>query len=225
MLEELLIHSFFDLEGFPWKELFEGAVYPWEALARLDAFCKTVEGNIEVEIPPGVHLVHPEQIAIGQGTLVEPGAMIVGPCLIGPNCQIRQGAYIRGNVVAGPGAVIGHDTEVKHAILLNGAAAAHFNYVGNSILGRNANLGAGVKCANLRLDHKEIIVYVRGQKIATGLKKLGAIVGDGAQLGCNAVTNPGTLIGKGAICYPCLNIGGVIPPYTKVASHDNASSH
>lgn len=224
MLEELLTKSFFDLEDFPFKELFEGITYPWEALSRLSTYLSKIQPKIEIDVPPGVHLVNPEKIAIGEGTVIEPGAMIVGPCLIGTNCQIRQGAYIRGNVVAGPGSVIGHCTEVKHSILLKGAMAAHFNYVGDSILGRSVNLGAGVKCANFRLDHKEIMIYCRGQKVATGLRKLGAIIGDEAQIGCNAVTNPGTLIGRGVICYPSLNIGGVIAPFTKVASHDNAGS-
>lgn len=224
MLEELSIASFFDLSDFPWLELFEGATYPWEALSRLNAFFTNRKGKIEVDLPEGTHLLHRELIAIGKDTVVDPGVMISGPCLIGRNCHIRNGAYIRGWVVAGPGAVIGYSTEVKHSILLNGARAAHFNYVGDTILGRRANLGAGVKCANQRLDQGEITVYCRERKVKTGLKKLGAIIGDEAQLGCNVVTNPGTLIGKKAICYPCLNIGGVIPSHKRVTKHDDAST-
>jgi NDP-sugar pyrophosphorylase family protein len=219
---ELLYTSFFDLKDFPHKELFEAIVYPWEALSKLDEFFTHFSGKIEIKLPPGVYLENEEKISIGKGTTVEPGVFLQGPCLIGPNCQLRHGAYIRGGVIAGPGSVIGHATEVKHSIFLNGAHAAHFNYVGDSILGSAVNLGAGSKLANLRLDGREISIRFMGKKIPTGRKKLGAIIGDRAQIGCNAVLNPGTLIGKGAICYPCLNISGVIAPQ-KELKHDNTN--
>lgn len=224
MYNELITTSFFDIKEISWKSLFDGIDYPWQALERLSLFLSYCKKGIEVPIPDGVHLVSEEQISIGKGTIIEPGALISGPCLIGPNCQIRHGAYIRGHVITGSHCIIGHDTEIKHSILLNEVRAAHFNYVGNSILGNRVNLGAGVKCANFRLDRKEIVIRFEGQKLLTGLKKLGAIIGDEAQIGCNVVTNPGTLIGKGAICYPCLNIGGIVHPFTKVSIHDNASS-
>ncbi len=216
MFAELNYTSFFDLVDFPWKELFEGTIYPWEALSRLDEFFSNLRGKIESKIPQGVYLQGEEKIFIQSGTVVEPGVTIHGPCALSAHCQIRQGAYLRGGVVAGPGSVIGHATEVKHSIFLTSAHAAHFNYVGDSIIGRAANLGAGAKCANLRLDQKEISVHFAKKKIPTGRKKLGAIIGDEAQIGCNSVLNPGTLIGKGAICYPCLNIGGVIAPFNQV---------
>ncbi len=147
----------------------------------------------------------------GQGSVIESGAYIRGPCVIGSNCVVRHGAYIRGNVLTGHGCVIGHDSELKQAILLNHAQAAHFAYVGDSILGNHVNLGAGVKCANFKLDHTTINLRIDDQKIETGLRKFGALIGDRSQIGCNTVTNPGTLIGQDVHCYPCLNIQGFVP--------------
>jgi len=203
---------FFDLKNFKHASLFHGCKYPWQALAKLKAFFAGMTlGQIECEIPPGVHLEHPESISIGKGSVVEPGAFIRGPCVIGENCEVRQGAYIRGNFVAGDGCVIGHDTEVKNTIFLNDVRAGHFAYLGDSILGNEVNLGAGTICANLRLDHGKIFINTDEEKIITGLSKLGAILGDGVQTGCNSVLNPGTVLGKQTICYPCTNIGGYIP--------------
>jgi NDP-sugar pyrophosphorylase family protein len=211
-MEEFAPHHFFSLGEYPYRELFTGIPYVWEALHRLIPYLEKQKlGIIEVEIPSTAHLIHPEMISIGKGTVVEPGCYIEGPVIIGSNCTIRHGAYIRGNVVIGDGCIIGHGTEVKHSIFLNRALAPHFNYVGDSILGNEVNLGAGVKLANYRLDHQEISFLFRGQKIETRLKKFGAVLGDGVQLGCNAVTNPGTFIGPKAFCYPCVNIRGFIP--------------
>lgn len=202
----------FDLSLFAHRALFSEEIYVWDALKKVESYIRTQKlGNIEIEIPDGVHLVHPELISIGKGTVIEPGAYIKGPCIIGENCQVRQGAYIRGNVIVGNHCVIGHDTEMKSVIMLDYANAAHFAYLGDSILGNRVNLGAGTKCANLRLDHGEVKVEIEGKKVATGLKKFGAILGDDTQLGCNSVTNPGTVTGKGVFCYPCVNFGGVIP--------------
>ena len=162
-------------------------------------------------MPASAFLVNPELISIGKGTVVEPGAYIAGPCIIGQNCQVRNGAYIRGNVIIGDDCVVGHATEIKGSILLNRVCASHFNYVGDSILGNDVNLGAGLVCANLRLDRQKVSIHYKNQKIPTPLKKLGAIVGDGSQLGCNSVLNPGTVLGKKVFCSPCLNISGYIP--------------
>jgi UDP-N-acetylglucosamine diphosphorylase / glucose-1-phosphate thymidylyltransferase / UDP-N-acetylgalactosamine diphosphorylase / glucosamine-1-phosphate N-acetyltransferase / galactosamine-1-phosphate N-acetyltransferase len=210
-MQELSSNHFFSLAAFFHRELFEKAGYVWEALERLLPYLERKKlGLIEVKVPSTAYLTRPELISIGIGTVIEPGAYIEGPAIIGPNNQIRNGAYIRGGVITGEGCVIGHATEVKHSILLNSVQAAHFNYVGDSILGNGVNLGAGVKLANYRLDHKDVAILWQGEKISTGLRKLGAIIGDGAQIGCNAVTNPGTLIGPEAFCYPCENIKGII---------------
>jgi UDP-N-acetylglucosamine diphosphorylase / glucose-1-phosphate thymidylyltransferase / UDP-N-acetylgalactosamine diphosphorylase / glucosamine-1-phosphate N-acetyltransferase / galactosamine-1-phosphate N-acetyltransferase len=209
MDQKLSSHHYFSLEGFAHSALFEGTTFVWEALMRLESYLKKQPVK-KFKIPSGVYLVNPELISIGPGTTIEPGAFIQGPVLIGPNNTIRHGAYIRGGVITGEGCLIGHATEVKHSIFLNGAKAAHFNYVGDSILGNEVNLGAGVKLANYRLDHREVVVHVHNKKISTGLKKFGAVVGDGVQIGCNSVTSPGTLIGPKTLCLPCLNIRGVI---------------
>ncbi|GAB4226485.1 MAG: glucose-1-phosphate thymidylyltransferase [Chlamydiales bacterium] len=212
VLNFLRTEELFDLDQISFSKLFLETVYPWEVLFHLKAFFETQTlGSIQTEIPEGAILVDPENITIGKGTIIEPGSYIKGPCIIGQNCTVRQGAYIRGYCLTGDNCVIGHATEVKHSIFLNHAKAAHFAYLGDSILGSHVNLGAGVKCANLRLDESEIILKLLDGHYSTGLRKLGAILGDYVQIGCNAVTNPGTVMGKRSHCFPCINIGGIIP--------------
>lgn len=196
--------EYFELEGFVHRALFVEGRDVWEALGLLESYVRAWKGGIEGRVEEGAHLSG--EVFVGEGSVVEAGAYVKGPCVIGKGCEVRQGAYVRGNVVIGDGCVIGHATEVKNAIFLNGAHAPHFAYVGDSIMGNGVNLGAGVICANLRLDRAPIVV--RG--VTTGRRKLGAIVGDGSQVGCNVVLNPGTLLGKGVVCYPSLAIGGVI---------------
>jgi UDP-N-acetylglucosamine diphosphorylase / glucose-1-phosphate thymidylyltransferase / UDP-N-acetylgalactosamine diphosphorylase / glucosamine-1-phosphate N-acetyltransferase / galactosamine-1-phosphate N-acetyltransferase len=211
-MQELSTQQYFSFENFSHRGIFENTTYAWEPLQQLAAYLgKQQLGKIEVEIPSTVYLINPELISIGAGTVVEPGAYIQGPVIIGPENTIRHGAYVRGHVITGRGCMIGHATEVKHSILLDRAQAGHFNYVGDSILGNDVNLGAGAKLANFRLDHEEVTILYKGEKIRTQLRKLGALIGDGAQIGCNVVTNPGTLIGPRAFCYPCNNIKGIIP--------------
>lgn len=213
----LPVEQLFELDGFSHACIFSNCTYVWEALSLLKEYLRSQGlGRIEVEIPSGAHLENKDLIQIGKGSVIEPGAYLKGPCIIGENCTIRHGAYIRENVLIGNRCVIGHDTEIKHSIFLDDVLAAHFNYIGNSILGNKVNLGAGVKCANLRLDHHPVDVMVGAEKIKTGLKKLGAIIGDGAQVGCNCVINPGTVLGKHSICFPCLNVYGFIPNHAKV---------
>lgn len=203
---------FFDLSTFVHRKLFEGAENVWEALKQIGPYLDSLElGKIECEVPEGVFLIHPEKISIARGVVLEPGAYIQGPCVIGAGSTVRHSAYIRGSMVAGERVVIGHATEVKNSILMNGAQAAHFAYVGDSILGNGVNLGAGTKLANLKFNHSEVMVRLEGRAYPTGLKKFGAVLGDGAQTGCNSVTNPGTLLCKGAACFPCSNPSGLIP--------------
>lgn len=205
------ILSLFCLDAYEHKDLFSNLEYPWEALERLPAYLLEQDlGKIETSIVPGVWLMDPDKISIGSGTIIQPGAYIQGPCVIGRNCQIRQGAYIRGNVLIADQCIIGHASEIKHSILFNKAAAPHFNYVGDSILGNKVNLGAGVICANYRLDQQCISVRWGQKKIKTRLKKLGACIGDGSQIGCNTVINPGTCTDKGVMCYPNTTLQGYI---------------
>ena len=158
---------------------------------------------------------------MGPGTVVEDGVCIVGPAIIGADCEIRQGAYIRGDCLMGDRCVLGHASELKNSIMLNDAKAPHFAYVGDSILGNNVNLGAGTKLSNLAVSSKKdvesgqrptIKIQIEGQVVATGLSKLGAIIGDHAQTGCNAVTNPGTIIGKNSLVYANTSVAkGLVP--------------
>lgn len=204
------LSELFNLENFDHKLLFEGCENIWDVVAKLKSYLLGLPlGKIEVEIPSGAYLQNPELISIGPGTVVEPGILIRGPCVIGANCQIRHGAYIRGEVLTGNNCVIGHATEAKNSILLDHAHAAHFAYVGDSILGNGVNLGAGTICANLKLNGSPVKIHHEGAVFPTGLRKLGALLGDGSQTGCNAVLNPGTIFGKGSFCYPNVNIGGV----------------
>jgi acetyltransferase-like isoleucine patch superfamily enzyme len=151
-------------------------------------------------------------IYIGEDTVVEPGALIKGPTIIGNNTEVRQGAYIRGNCLIGNRCVVGHTTEVKTSIMLDGAKAGHFAYIGDSILGNDVNLGAGTKLANLKISDVEIKLKVEGRIYKTGLRKLGAILGDNVQTGCNSVTSPGTLLAKASLVYPCINVPGGFYP-------------
>jgi NDP-sugar pyrophosphorylase family protein len=215
--------NFFDLSNFKHAKIFDDCNYVWDAITKISEYLSSYKNfKIEVDVPDNAYLIDKESISIGKGTIIEPGAYIKGPCIIGDNCVVRHGAYIRGDFIAGDSCVIGHDTEVKSTIMLNYAHAAHFAYLGNSILGNNVNLGAGTKCANLKLDGEKINLLCDGLLIATGLRKLGSIIGDGCQLGCNSVTNPGTILEKNVFCYPCTNFGGFIPenslvqPDTKV---------
>lgn len=198
---------FFDLQEFLHKDLFLLDKPVWETLKHLKQYLDGMTlGKIDCTIPEGAFLVNPNQISIGKGSQVEPGAYIEGPCALGEDNIVRHGAYVRPYVLTGDRCVIGHSTEVKHSIFLNGAQAPHFNYVGDSILGNGVNLGAGVICANFRLDHKEILIEIEEFRFKTGLRKLGAILGDGSQLGCNSVINPGALLRKKTFSRACSSI-------------------
>jgi NDP-sugar pyrophosphorylase family protein len=198
---------FFDLSTFSHREVFLEKKPVWESLKNLKAYLEKLElGKIECPILGGVFLVNPQSVSIGEGTIIEPGAYIEGPTVIGKDCIVRHGAYIRGNILIGDRCIIGHSTEAKHAIFLNDAKAPHFNYVGDSILGNHVNLGAGVICANFRLDHEEVVIEIEGDRYRTGTNKFGAILGDRSQLGCNSVTNPGVLLRKKTYFRACTSI-------------------
>lgn len=216
-MTEFLPSSFFDLIGFTHREFFERHTLVWNILSDLKSYLKKYPlGSIQTPIPSSAHLVFPELISIGEGTIIEPGVFIQGPCVIGKNCQIRFGAYIRGDVIVGDNSIVGHSSEVKHSILLNHSHAPHFNYVGDSILGNRVNLGAGVKLANYPLIRTSVKIQHKDQRIDTHLLKLGAIIGDDTSIGCNTTLNPGTLMGKKVICYPNVATGGVIPDGSRI---------
>ena len=165
---------------------------------------------IEGQVAAGAYVEG--RVYIAKGAKIEPTAYIQGPCYIGPDAEVRHGAYIRGQVYVGRGAVVGHATEVKGSVFFDEAKAGHFAYVGDSILGRDVNLGAGTKLANLPLTRREIRVFhpTTGKVIGTGLSKFGAIVGDHAQTGCNAVLSPGTLLMPRSSVHPCVHFRGTL---------------
>jgi UDP-N-acetylglucosamine diphosphorylase / glucose-1-phosphate thymidylyltransferase / UDP-N-acetylgalactosamine diphosphorylase / glucosamine-1-phosphate N-acetyltransferase / galactosamine-1-phosphate N-acetyltransferase len=147
-----------------------------------------------------------DRIYLGAGSVVEPGALIQGPTIIGSHTEVRQGAYVRGNCIIGNSCVVGHTTEIKASIMLNDAKAGHFAYIGDSILGHETNLGAGTKLANLKIKPGTVRVRAAADFIDTGLRKFGAVLGDHVEIGCNAVTNPGTLLGKGCLVFPVTSV-------------------
>jgi NDP-sugar pyrophosphorylase family protein len=200
--------DFFSLEKFAHRDLWEENGPVWSALIHLDRYLREKKGRIEIEVPPHVYLDFPELISIGKGTVIDPGVYIQGPCIIGKNCILKHGAFLRGGSVLGDHVVVGHAAEIKHSILFDYAAATHFSYVGDSIVGSFANLGAGVKCANLRFDRKNV---------KPGLSKFGACIGERVQVGCNAVLNPGTLVGRETIIFPLMNVGGIIAPKSTIS--------
>jgi NDP-sugar pyrophosphorylase family protein len=156
-----------------------------------------------------------DNIHIGEGTVIEPGAFINGPTVIGNNTEVRQGAYIRGSCIIGNRCVVGHTTEMKNSIMLDDAKAGHFAYLGDSILGNHVNLGAGTKLANLKLSGSEVVLKINGNSYNTGLRKLGAILGDYVQIGCNSVTNPGALVAKSSHINPLTNVPSGLSNYSK----------
>lgn len=195
--------DFFDLDRYEHKSLFDDSqvAYVWDALKLLsDYLDQIIVPEIQGQVMEGAYLLG-DEIFIGPGSVVEPGVVIKSPTYIGANTQVRHGAYVRGNALVGDHCVVGHATEVKNAIFLNGAQAGHFAYVGDSILGNRVNLGAGTKLANVKLNRTNVTVKVAERDYDTGLGKLGAILGDRVQIGCNAVSNPGTLLGPGCMTY------------------------
>lgn len=194
-----------------WQALFAKLPFPttddapWSILSALDMFLETIEDNSTTLIERGIDIEGP--VYLEKDVIIEKGATIIGPAYIAGKATIRQGAYIRGGAYIGSGAIVGHATEIKHAVFLPNSHAPHFNYVGDSVLGQDVNLGAGVKISNFKNDGREIVIG----DIATGMRKIGAFIGDGTKIGCNAVTAPGTIIGKNCLIYPLIFLRGIIP--------------
>ena len=192
------------------RMLFENTVNAWEALKQISSY-------LQFRLKPAIHgrLIGKPFISgavfIGQGTVVEHGAMIKGPAWIGEGCEIRNGCYIRENVVVGNGVVMGNSSEFKNCIVFDEAEIPHFNYVGDSIIGYKGHLAAGVVLSNVKLDRAEVTVMSKGSIIPTGLRKFGAIIGDRAEIGCNSVLSPGSIIGRNCLMYPGTQWRGVAP--------------
>lgn len=196
------------------QELFEDAEYPWEMLPKIKEYIKSLmeEGLSDyTEISDGVF--------VGENVKIAPTATIEAPAILGSGTEIRPGAYLRGNVICGQDCVIGNSSELKNCILLEHVQVPHYNYVGDSILGNNAHMGAGSICSNLKSDGKPVVIH--GEiEYETGIRKIGGILGDGADVGCGCVLNPGTVIGKNTSVYPLTPLRGVYPADSIVKSAD-----
>lgn len=188
----MLTAELFSPEDFPYPDLIAQTQYPWEILPLLSQkLANHSFAGIRGVVEEGAILKNPELIEIAENGYVEAGAYIVGPCILGPNTIVRHGAYVRGGVITGRNCVIGHCTELKNVYFGHFVQASHFAYIGDSVLSSYVRLGAGVRCANLRLDGANIHIRINGQKINTGLRKVGAFLGKHVSIGCNSVTNPG----------------------------------
>ncbi|MBX3472609.1 MAG: hypothetical protein KF878_37635 [Planctomycetes bacterium] len=210
--------ALFDLAEFEHRALFDGVTRAWEALgARLVAYMDARAAHrLDGAVEPGAFIQGP--VLLARGATIEAGAYVRGPAILGPGTVVRHGAYLRGYVLAGRDCIIGHDTEAKGAVFLDRASAGHFAYVGDSILGNRVNLGAGTKLANFRMFPGNVRVNLPGgEPLDTGLEKLGALLGDDVGVGCNAVTAPGTIVGRGSRVYSLASVRGTIPPGVRVA--------
>ncbi len=215
--------DFLDFSHTAHAVLFDPEQPVWSALPKIGPYLiEHLKPAILGEVAPTA-FIGPD-VFIGEGTVVEPNAVIKGPAWIGKNCQIRAGCYIRENVIVGDGAVLGNSCEFKNCVVFDNCEVPHYNYVGDSILGYKAHLGAGVVLSNVRLDRSEVHVMDGGGRIPTGLRKFGAIIGDHAEVGCNSVINPGSILGRRSIVYPLSNFSGILAADTILRTRQKQDS-
>ncbi|HKL80425.1 MAG TPA: UDP-N-acetylglucosamine pyrophosphorylase [Mobilitalea sp.] len=207
MLEQLRINELLDLKETIAACAFEGCVYPWEVLAKIKESILKIGETLSEEEYNKVG----EDIWIAKSAKVAPSASINGPTIIGKEAEVRHGAFIRGSALVGEGAVVGNSTELKNVILFNKVQVPHYNYVGDSILGYKAHMGAGSITSNVKSDKTLVKVHAGEETLETGLKKFGAILGDNVEVGCNSVLNPGSVIGRNSNIYPLSGVRGFIP--------------
>ena len=206
-METCKIKNLYNLKETIAKDLFEGAVYPWEVLPKISDFIKKLGATLSEE----EYEKRGEDIWIAKSATVAPTAYIHGPAIIGKEAEVRHCAFIRGNAIVGEGAVVGNSTELKNVVLFNKVQVPHYNYVGDSVLGYKAHMGAGSITSNVKSDKKLVVVKGADEQIETGLKKFGAMLGDEVEVGCNSVLNPGTVVGRNSNIYPLSCVRGVIP--------------
>lgn len=206
-MEKCKIKNLYNLDETIAKKLLEKFEYPWEALPEISKFILEIGPKLDNKI----YELKGENIWIAKSANVYPSAYIKGPVIIGENAEVRHCAFIRGNAIVGKNAVVGNSTELKNVILFNNVQVPHYNYVGDSILGYKAHMGAGSITSNVKSDKKLVIVKDKEEKIKTGLKKFGAMIGDCVEVGCGSVLNPGSVIGKNTNIYPLSSVRGVVP--------------
>ena len=206
-MENCKIKNLYNLEETITKDLLEKFEYPWEALPEISQFILEIGPMLDKDI----YEQKGENIWIAKSANVYPSAYIKGPAIIGENAEVRHCAFIRDNAIVGNNAVVGNSTELKNVILFNNVQVPHYNYVGDSILGYKSHMGAGSITSNVKSDKKLVIVKNGEEKIETGLKKFGAMIGDCVEVGCGSVLNPGSVIGKNTNIYPLSSVRGVVP--------------
>ena len=215
MKKSVKTQELFDCQVPYLKELFDGSEYPWEMLPKIKEYIKAliangIDGYTEIS----------EGVLVGENVKIYPTATIEAPAIIGSGTEIRPGAFIRGSVITGENCVIGNSSELKNCVLLDRVQVPHYNYVGDSVLGNRAHMGAGSICSNLKSDGKPVVIHGE-ENYVTGLRKIGGILADGADIGCGCVLNPGTVIGKRTSVYPLTALRGVFPSDCIVKSLEN----
>ena len=206
-MESCKIKNLYNLEETIAEDLLEKFEYPWEVLPEINKFILEIGPKLDKEI----YELQGENIWIAKSANIYPTAYIKGPAIIGENAEVRHCAFIRGNAIVGNNAVVGNSTELKNVILFNNVQVPHYNYVGDSILGYKSHMGAGSITSNVKSDKKLVIVKNIEEKIETGLKKFGAMIGDCVEVGCGSILNPGSVIGKNTNIYPLSSVRGVVP--------------
>lgn len=206
-MKELMLKENYNLEETIAKDLFVGVTYPWEVLPKIGSFIKELGETLDPEEYDKVG----EDVWIAKTAVVFETAYIHGPAIIGKNAEVRHCAFIRGNAIVGEGAVVGNSTELKNVVLFNKVQVPHYNYVGDSVLGYKAHMGAGSITSNVKSDKKLVKVHTTEGDLETGLKKFGAMIGDEVEVGCGSVLNPGTVIGKKSNIYPLSSVRKFVP--------------
>lgn len=206
-MEQVTIEKLYDLKETIAEEIFQGKTYPWEVLPLIGTFIEKLGKTLSSEEYDRIG----ENIWVAKSASIAPTVAINGPCIIGKNAEIRQCAFIRRNAIVGEGAVVGNSTELKNVILFNKVQVPHYNYVGDSVLGYKAHMGAGSITSNVKSDKKLVVIHGEDFELETGMKKFGAMLGDGVEVGCNSVLNPGTVVGRNSNIYPLSSVRGVVP--------------
>ena len=207
MMDTCRIKNLYNLDETIAKDLFEGAEYPWEVLPKISDFIMELGNTLSEE----EYEKRGEDIWVAKSAKVAESAYIHGPAIIGNEAAVRHCAFIRGNALVGEGAVVGNSTELKNVVLFNKVQVPHYNYVGDSILGYKAHMGAGSITSNVKSDKKPVIVKAGTERLETGLKKFGAMIGDEVEVGCGSILNPGTVVGPRSSIYPLSSVREVVP--------------
>ena len=207
MLEALTVKENYSLDQTIAKDIFNGVTYPWEVLPKISSFILELGATLSED----EYEKRGENVWVAKSAKVAPTAFINGPAIIGKDAEVRHCAFIRGNAIVGEGAVVGNSTELKNVILFNKVQVPHYNYVGDSVLGYKSHMGAGSITSNVKSDKKLVVVKAGDEKIETGMKKFGAMLGDEVEVGCGSVLNPGTVVGNHSNIYPLSSVRGFVP--------------